>query len=177
MRKLFFLLLICGTSSLIQAQRLQTEQAHAEVSGSAPGTPYTGKSDQLKGTLDIQSGEVDFRIPLKSIKTGKNKRDDHMNEALETDKYPEATFKGKITSGFDPQKKEKQNLTLHGDFTIHGVTKNIDIKGTARPEGEKVNFSAEWTIDITDYDIEPPKVLTVKVNPEHTITVSGTLNK
>jgi len=174
---LFFLMVACWFPVLTHAQKLQTSNAHAEVSGSAPGNPYTGKSDQLKGTLDPKSGEVNFQIPLNSIKTGKDKRDEHMNEALETDKYPEATFKGKITSGFDAKKQSKQAVTLKGDFTIHGVTKNIDIKGSVHPQGNKVDFYAQWNIDITEYKIDPPKILTYKVDPEHTITVSGELSK
>lgn len=174
---LLFLMIAYWSPVLTLAQNLQTSNAHAEVSGSAPGSSYTGKSDQLAGTLNSESGEVKFSLPLKSIKTGKSKRDKHMNEALETDKYPEATFAGKITSGFDAKNQNKQEITLNGDFTIHGVTHPVDIKGSVHFENDKADFYAQWDIDITKYNIDPPKILTYKVKPEHTITVSGTLNR
>jgi len=48
---------------------------------------------------------------------------EHFNENyVESDKFPYATFKGKITDDVDLSKDGTYNVSVSGDFTVHGVT-------------------------------------------------------
>lgn len=176
MYRSILLFIILAWSNLAFSQEYSTENAHAEVKGQAPGKPYTGVSDQLKGTYNTQSGEVEFTLTLETLKTDKKLRDKHMYDALETSEHPEATFKGKVDQSFDPKQEGEQKISLKGTFTIHGESQELEIPGTLTVKGDDIKFTANWSINITDYGIEPPKVLSIKVEPEHTLSVSGSLS-
>ncbi|MBI2408179.1 MAG: YceI family protein [Gemmatimonadetes bacterium] len=84
------------------------------------------------------SGETDangrvvaarFTIDAASIDTNQEQRDTHLRSAdfFETEKYPTITFAStKIT-------QDGTDITITGDFTMHGVTKSITLKGETTP--------------------------------------------
>ena len=53
---------------------------------------------------------------------------EHFNESyVESDIYPKATFEG-VISEFDPSIHETQTRFVNGVFTMHGVSKELEIK-------------------------------------------------
>jgi polyisoprenoid-binding protein YceI len=174
-------LLICFIGSLLvvkgYAQTYTTSNGHAEFHAKASLNSYTGKSDQLKGTINVAEKTVRFSVPFQSIDTGIKKRNKHMQELIETDKYPDAAFEGKIISEFDINKKESQKVTVKGNFTMHGATKEITVEGTLTGIGDRLTVEADWNVLITDYNITPPKKLGNKVQDEHTIRIKADLEK
>jgi polyisoprenoid-binding protein YceI len=84
------------------------------------------------------SGETDangtltsarFTIDAASIDTNQEQRDAHLRSAdfFETEKYPTITFDStKIT-------QDGTDIAITGDFTMHGVTKSITLKGETTP--------------------------------------------
>jgi polyisoprenoid-binding protein YceI len=81
---------------------------------------------------DITKSKVDVTIDTNSINTNVKKRDDHLRSAdfFDVAKYPTMTFVSKNVAVAGPDK-----LKITGDFTLHGVTKEIvlDLEG---PTGE-----------------------------------------
>lgn len=175
-KNLVFLVIFFAFSNLLNAQIYQADKAHAEVSGETTFVSYTGASEELQGKLNLETRKVDFEIPLKSIDTGNNLRNKHMNEALESSKYPTAKFSGEIISAFDPTRAESQEVKVKGNFTIHGETREITVTAKLVPKKSGIDFSAEWPINITDYKMERPKVMFSRVDDKHTISIKGTLS-
>ena len=174
-RLLFLIILLCfSTGSILQAQIYATNTARAEVKGSVSVAPdYTGVSDRLEGVIDLDSGTVVFQLPLKTISTGNSTRDEHMLEALEAERYPNAAFRGKI-KGWDATKSGTQKVVLEGDFSLHGQKKFFQIPGTIEKLSNGLKFSAAFSVFITNFGIERPSALFLKVEDRHDITVSGT---
>jgi polyisoprenoid-binding protein YceI len=81
---------------------------------------------------DITKSKVEVTIDTNSINTNVKKRDDHLRSAdfFDVAKYPTMTFVSKNVAVAGPDK-----LKITGDFTLHGVTKEIvlDLEG---PTGE-----------------------------------------
>jgi polyisoprenoid-binding protein YceI len=84
------------------------------------------KMDFNYDNKDITKSSVDVKIAAKSVDTGINQRDEHLRTAdfFDVEKYPEITFKSKQII------KKGKTLTLVGDFTMHGVTKEISFPFT-----------------------------------------------
>ena len=162
--------------TLLYAQTFDTSNGHAEVEGATSVTTYTGASDQLEGIVDLNADTLYFELPLKSIKTGISLRDQHMRDALEVEKYPKTRFSGKIIDGF-PQKGETVQTSVRGDYTIHGVTKQIEITGTIKWQDGQLLIKGSFPVKITEYDIEPPTVMFMSVYDEHEIRVDVTLTQ
>lgn len=154
-----------------------TEEGHAEFTSSVPFHTFTGVSDHLTGLIDFDENLVDFYIDLQTLKTGNGKRDRDMYSTLNVEKYPFAEFTGSLGTPFDLESREEQSVTVTGEFTIHGVSRNISVEGTLQRTGSGLELKTSWTLNITDYEIEPPGILFYRVDEEMDVRVEATLEQ
>lgn len=167
------LLGICYQSA--GAQAFRTESGHAEFQSTVPLHTFTGTSDRLHGRISLADSTVDFYLDLNTLETGVDKRDKDMRETLETEQYPFAEFYGTLASPFDPATEGPQEVTARGEFTIHGITREIAVEGTLERTGEGLRLTAAWTLDMTEYEIKPPGILFYRVSEEIAIEIEATL--
>lgn len=160
----------------LYSQVYTTESGKARFEASMPLNSYTGQSDQLQGKINIKTGEVEFSLPVKSIKTGNDKRDEHMYELLEIQENPKVTFKGKLLNNYELQ-QGKQVVKVKGGFTLAGTTRQITIEGTLEPVEEGLKLSASWSLLITDYGLERPSITFIKVDDKHELSINDVLTK
>lgn len=145
------------------------DKGHSEVSFQIRHlvTNVRGRFNDFEGTVNLDpqnltKSSVDFRIKAASIDTGLPDRDKHLRNAdfFDVEKYPEITFKSKSVKAAG---KDKYNVT--GDFTMHGVTKEITLPvtyaGTAKDPwgGTRAGFEIETVVDRKDYGITWNKAL------------------
>lgn len=157
------------------AQEFKTESGQAVFHSRVPLHSFTGSSNHLVGFISLADSTVDFYLDLNTLETGISKRDKDMRSTLETDKYPFAEFFGKLITDFDPDHKTRQEVTVRGEFTIHGVSREIEVEGTLQRTDEGLRVSAAWIINIEDYDIEPPGILFYRVNKDQKIEIDALL--
>ncbi|MBE7515672.1 MAG: YceI family protein [Chloracidobacterium sp.] len=114
---------------------LAVDPNHSSVSFSLPIlgglSKVTGKFGSFKADLnfdksDITKSSVVATIKADSISTGIGARDNHLKTAdfFDVEKYPEITFKSKKVE------KKGGKYILTGDFSMHGVTKEISFPFT-----------------------------------------------
>ena len=91
---------------------------------------WRGKFNKTSGSivLDTQagSGTVDVTVDTTSIDLGHDKLNDHVKSdaaMLDVQKYPTATYTGKLTKFVDGKPTE-----VDGTLTLHGVTKPLTLK-------------------------------------------------
>lgn len=167
---------VLGMAPIVaQAQSYMTEEGHAEFTSEVPLHTFTGTSEKLTGLINLEDGSIDFYIDLTTFDTGIGKRDKDMRKTLETDKFPFAEFLGTLVTEFDADSDAEQPVTARGNFKIHDVTREIEVTGTLQkvPEGLKLN--AAWEINLEDYDIVPPRLLIVKVDPVQDVRIEAVL--
>jgi polyisoprenoid-binding protein YceI len=123
-----------------------------------------GKFDEFTGsvTLDnnaLQAGTA--TIQPKSINTGIERRDNHLKspDFFDAAKYPTITFQSKRAE------KKGDETILAGDFTMHGVTKEISlpvtIKGPIKdPWGNtRIGIEAKTKLSRKDYGLKYNQML------------------
>lgn len=169
-----FLMLICQPHKLL-GQSYMTKSGHAEFDSSVPLHSFTGESDHLVGKFNLKDSTIDFYLDVNTLETGISKRDKDMQETLNAEEYPFAEFFGKLKSPFDPAKNGTQEVTVVGEFTVRGNTRDIKINGTLEKTPEGLRVKAAWTLNITDYDIEPPGILFYRVSEEIDIRIDALL--
>lgn len=122
----------------------------------------SGSFNDIQGTIKIDrenlaNSSVDARISVASISTGHAKRDDHIKKP----DYLDAAAFGQIT--FVSTKVEAKSATegvLTGQFTLHGVTKELSFPFTVLGfgkdpwGGERSGFEARTTIKASDFGYE-----------------------
>ncbi|MFC4094769.1 YceI family protein [Euzebyella saccharophila] len=173
---LLILLLFTGIHHSI-AQVYGTENGYASFEAKMPLNSYTGESDRLHGTINFETGKVAFTVPVKSIKTGKDKRDEHMYELLKAQKNPKVVFEGKLVGDFDLDKKSKQKVKAKGDFTLAETTRQITVPLELNPVQKGIQLNASWSLLITDYGLERPSFTFIKVNDRHDLKVDALLKE
>lgn len=162
---------------VLSAQSFVTEEGQAEFTSSVPLHSFTGTSNHLRGLIDLDENLVDFYIDLQTLDTGNGKRDRDMYSTLETDQYPFAEFTGSFQTPFDQESTEEQNVTVTGDFTIHGVTQSIEVDGILQKQNNELHLEASWILNLDDYEIEPPGILFYRVDEEIEIRIEAELER
>ncbi len=137
-----------------------------------PLEDINGLTNDVKGSVtfdveDITTLSGAISISTASIKTGIELRDGHLISAdwLDADNYPEITFTIKSVSDVKSVESNKLTAKVTGDFTVHGVTKEVtaDITMTyldeseqtrKRAPGDLLGVQAMFNITLSDYDIE-----------------------
>lgn len=132
--------------------------AHYEVSD---GYSIDFKSKDPSGSFKTMSGTVEFdendveatqfnlKIDVKSISTGNgmmNKKS-QIDEWFNAEKYPYAKFKStKVT-------KKGTELSIVGDLTIKGITKQYTIPATYFTSGNKVTFKGTFNVNRIEFKV------------------------
>ena len=122
----------------------------------------TGTSTDVTGTMKIAGTEVsDIEVTanLAALKSDSGFRDGALkSRGLETDKFPSASFvaTNSITLPSAPVKGENITVSVTGDLTLHGVTKEVTIGLEGRWDGETIQVIGELPILFSDYGITAP---------------------
>lgn len=118
------------------------------------------------------------RVDLRQLKSDESSRDDKLPDRwLETNRYPYAEFRAeKVQLSAAPYTAGQElSFALPGQISIHGQTRPIEFQVTARLEGEQLSGSAEASLLMSDFGIEPPNILGF-VNVEDEVRVRVELN-
>lgn len=120
---------------------------------------YQGEIVADPATKSIQSATAEIKVL--SIDTREPKRDDHLRSAdfFDAENYPDMTFVSKKIEG------QGNDITVYGDLTIRGTTKEVALKGSYRGENTdpwgntRAGFSASTVINRHDYGLKWNKAL------------------
>lgn len=160
----------------------------------APLEKINGLASGLSATVMIITNDITknpmgkVTVPISNIKTGIDLRDEHLRSEmwLNAAKYPNAEFQ--LTGIKNPSSKslndgQRVKATLLGKFSVHGVTKEIEVPATltyfkesertkAKAPGNLLVASADFKIKLADYGIKIPDMVVGKVNDEVEISVN-----
>jgi len=117
------------------------------------------KNNQVLSILDIEKEEIAISMLMRAFVFKKDLMYEHFNESyIESDLYPKANFEGKIID-FDAKSKEQQTKIIRGQLTIHGITKELDIKASIANSNGNYILSGEFDISVKDFEIKIPPIL------------------
>jgi polyisoprenoid-binding protein YceI len=157
----------------------------------APLETIVGKTAEIVGMVDVDPADVStakarFEVDLATLKTGIDMRDTHMREQyLEVAKYPKAIFElTKVVKSSQTTLDDMKpvDLTVEGNFTVHGVSKTITIpmkvtyfkesEGTkSRLPGDIIHVQAKWDLLLSEYSINRPQFIILKLDDKQAIDI------
>ena len=87
-------------------------------------------SNQLKGIFSAEKKQFAFTVNINSFKGFNSPLQlEHFNENyLESDKFPRASFEGKIIEDIDLSRNGSYTIRAKGNLTVHGVVQERIIK-------------------------------------------------
>ena len=160
-----------------QTSIYQTVNGTISFRSEAPLELIKASSDQLIGAIDIDKKNFTFKILMRSFQ-GFNSplQKEHFNENyVESDKFPEASFKGKIIEDQDLTVNGTYELRAKGILTIHGVSQERIIKSDVTVKNKIVTLKSSFSVLLSDYNIPIPKVVYQKLANEIKVDVNATL--
>ncbi len=140
----------------------------------APQELIKAKSNELKGALETAGKSFSFKVRMSSFE-GFNSalQQTHFNENyIESTRYPEAVFKGKIIEDIDWNKTGTYSVRAKGIMQLHGVEQERIIKGvlTILPD-KTVRVESNFSMLLSDYNIPIPRIVKEKLADEIKVAI------
>lgn len=145
----------------------------------APLETITATSEKMKGVLDLFSRSVAFSVHNQSF-FGFNSplQKDHFHENyIESEKYPDCTFSGKIIDEFDAKTDGSYPVRVKGVLNIKGIGIERIVKGTLNVKGDEIWITATFFVALSDHEIRIPRIVQQKIAPEIEISLQARLRK
>ncbi|HLN53869.1 MAG TPA: YceI family protein [Lentimicrobium sp.] len=179
-KTIFFLMSFLLLAFVSEAQRYITKTGHIRFFSTTPMEDIEAHNRQVNAALDASTGELVFKVLMKSFQFEKALMQEHFNENfVESDKYPNSTFKGRITNfkDIDFTKNGKYDVTIEGDLTIKDVTKKINEKGTLEINGDNIKGVSTFYTQVADWNIKIPGTVAANIAKSIRIDVNVDLEK
>ena len=182
MKKVVFLLIIAllGLSTRGLAQKYITKTGHISFYSDAPLEDIEAQNDQVNAALDVENGDFVFKVLMKSFEFEQALMQEHFNENyVESDKFPNSTFKGKVLniSDINFASEGSYEVNVNGDLNIHGVTNEVNCKGTFVIGDGHIRATAVFEVSPEDYKISIPSAVAENIAKTIEVTVEVDLAK
>jgi polyisoprenoid-binding protein YceI len=162
----------------------------ATFHSSAPLEDISGMSSDINGTVTFDTENLkntltgEIYISTASLKSGIDLRDEHIRSEgwLDAEKYPNISFIIKEVISVKKISGNQLEAKIKGDFTLKGVTKQVEIpvmltyleeseETKARFPGDLLSLRAKFFVKLSDYSVKS-KIIGQKVADEIEININ-----
>jgi polyisoprenoid-binding protein YceI len=116
---------------------------------------FTDVTGEVRIGGSMADSSVDVTIAMASVSSGSETRDEHIrsSELFDVETYPTATFRSTSVEW------SGDHGVVHGDLTIHGVTRNVPLEVAFEGQvgdpwgGQRAVFSARTKVNREDFGV------------------------
>ena len=164
MRSFFAVCLFC-LPVLMSAQIYTCKDGNTSFKSEAPLELIKAQSNKTSGVVDAGTKNVAFSVDVESFEgfNSSLQKEHFLENYMETEKFPKATFKGKLIEDVDFSKKGVYNVRAKGTFLIHGVSKEKIVKVKLTVKDKEVFAETEFEVPLDEHNIKIPKVVNQKI--------------
>jgi Uncharacterized conserved protein len=125
-----------------------TKTGHVSFFAKAPVADVDAHNKKVKISLDASTGELTIDITMASFQFHNKKmgRDARRNY-IEIDKFPQASFIGKITGKLEYDKPGTYPVSATGKLKIHGITRDVNEKGTVNVQNGQISIHSQLMLN------------------------------
>lgn len=153
-----FLVIIASHSVL--GQTYTSRNSVLTFFSQAPLEDIKAESKQGVSALNTATGEIYFKVKIRSFQFKKGLMQEHFNENyMESDKYPDAKFKGNIKESLDYKKNGIYPVTVTGVLDIHNVSKEYTAKAMLEIKDGLIQGQSVFNVRVADHKIKIPKLV------------------
>ena len=178
MKKIITVLMVCtamaGKSS---GQLYMTRTGYVSFYSHASMEDIKAENRQLYAVINVEKKELAFIVLMKGFEFKKELMQTHFNSNyIESDKYPKANFTGTYTGNVDMQNGAVSNVQVKGLFTLHGVSKQIELPATLQLSNGVLTGHAVFKAKPEDYNITIPLLVKNNIAKEVEVEIKVTCN-
>lgn len=133
--------------------------------------PIRIETSGLRGTIEVRVGAdglhldplptAQLELPVELLRSGIELYDMEVQRMLEARKFPR--LRGEL---LEVRPAGPGRYHLRGKLSLHGVTADLEGEVRVQVDGDVLEIEGEKTIDMRDFDLDPPRILMLRVNPE-----------
>ncbi len=164
------ILTICLSFGIIAfgfAQKYQSETAEITLESTTPRDTILAINNSGSFWIDLSTNKLEMTAQVKDFVV-ENKAIDRFRgkDFMEADKFPTATFKGNMANGsmFDVNKTGSYMVEIVGIFTIHGVTKRVQMPAVITVRNGKIELNMKFNVQLEDLKLRLPGDLINKLS-------------
>jgi polyisoprenoid-binding protein YceI len=166
---------ILSTASFAQKKRTTTSATiNFDATTSLDALPKASNKTAV-ASLNTKTGDVAFEAIIKNFAFSNPKIQEHFNNAtwMDSDKFPKATFKGKIVnlSAVNFKADGTYTANVEGELTMHGVTQKVTTVATIVVKGKTITTNSDFSVKVADYGVNGPAIGAGKVATDPKISV------
>ena len=133
------------------------------------------KNIRASSIINSSNRELVVRIPVSQFQFKNKLMQQHFNENyMESEKFPNATFKGKINEEIDLNKAGSYSVSASGMLNIHGIDQNRNLVGKLTVSENSLLLETKFEVLLVDHKIDIPKLVFKKIAEK--INVSASIN-
>ena len=158
-------ILICFLfSTQLVAQQYYCNSGTVSFFSEAPIENIQAINSKSSAIVDAPSGGFAFRLKIEDFDFPNSLMQEHFNESyLESDKYPLSIFTGTIANFSELDLNNKQNLTVKGKLSIHGITQETEMLASVQIINDELHISSTFDVALDDYNVDIPKIMLYKI--------------
>ena len=136
------------------------------------------KNTSTKPILNTKTDSLLFKVSIQGFVFESKLMQEHFNETyMESEKFPHATFRGKINQDIVWTKDTTYKVTVTGKLNIHGVTKERTMDGTVTIKGGEIVLETKFNVAVKDHGITVPSLMTAKIAEIVEVKMKSTLTE
>jgi len=169
MRTLFFCISLLAFSLACSAQpKFATDRGEVAFTSNAELEIIKASSTKVRGLIDPASNQFAFSVDINTF-TGFNsdlQREHFLDNYMEIDKFPKASFSGKIIEQIDFTKDGDYDVRAKGDLDIHGQKQTRIIKSKISVRKGDIVVESVFSVPLDEHSIVIPKIVNQKIATE-----------
>jgi len=176
---LFYTLLLAISFSSNAQQKFSTEKGEITFTSNAELEIIKAASSKVRGLLDPTTNQFAFSVDIRTFKgfNSELQREHFLDNYMEIEKFPKASFSGKIIEQIDFTKNGDYDVRAKGDLDIHGQKQTRIIKGKISVRtGDVVVVEAVFTVPLDEHSIVIPKIVNQKIATEIEVAFHATMS-
>ena len=138
----------------------------------------TASTGQVQGLIDPSTNKFAFSVDVNSFR-GFNSalQREHFNDKyMESEKYPKATFSGKIIEPLDFTLNGTYDIRAKGELNIHGQKQTRIIKTKVTIESGNIHLETRFLVPLSDHNISIPSIVSQKIATEIEVQFEATMS-
>lgn len=173
MKSLVLIFILFVSASVMAQDKYFTKSGRISFVSKAALENIDANHKSVTCVLDTKTGNLQFAVLMKGFEFEKALMQEHFNENyVESSKYPKGEFKGQVLNNAEINyaKDGTYSAKVKGMLTMHGETREVETTGNVVVKDGKLHATAEFSILLSDFKIEIPKV--VKDNVSNTVKIT-----
>ena len=159
MKKLIILILAIITFKATAQDTFKCSEGEISFFSESTMENIDARNKNISSFINTTTKEVVFVVPVRNFKFKNSLMEEHFNEKyMESEKYSDATFQGKINEDIDFSKDGVYKVTATGKMKMHGVAeKTSHLQAHSLLKATRLTLKCEFDVTLKDYNITGSK--------------------